>query len=187
MSDNATNAPIAPEDSTAVPTVTETTSAPKASQESIDDLLGVTVDDEQSAWDVFGTDTNMEQTGMEIDYGPIGIFLIARAGGANKRYTSAVEQVSRPYRRQIDTGQIEADVLIRLTREVFVKACLLGWESEKFGKGNIPGPDGKAFPYNVKNAELIMKQLPDLFDALREECAKGANYRALELEIDAKN
>lgn len=133
-----------------------------------------------SLYELFGTDANMEKKGIEIDYGKAGVFRIARAGGSNQRYNKVMEQLTKPYRRQIETGTIAADVQEKLLMQAFAKTVVLGWDGVKDREGN-------AIPFSYENCIKLFTDLPELFRDLMEQATKFHNFRHTELEEDVKN
>ena len=140
----------------------------------------------RSPYGVFKTDEHIESTGVRIDYGEFW-FLLARAGGANTRYTKLVTEKLRPHRRAIQTETLPDALGRKLMLECFIGGCLLGWGSLTYGEGSIAGPTGEAIPFTHENALRVLTDLPDLFDALRVEADNQSNFRKGSLETDAGN
>lgn len=134
----------------------------------------------KSIYDAFGTDTNLEQNGIEVDYGDYGTFTIARSGGANQKYTRLLEAKSRPYRRQIAAGNIDIELMNGIIQQVMARTIVLGWD-------NVYDRDGKKIKFTTDACIKLFKDLPDLYEFLRDESQMLANYLILELEEDAKN
>lgn len=138
-----------------------------------------------SIYGQYKTDSVKETEGVDVtfpsnDDGSVPTFRIARMGKANKKYTKAVERVSRPYRRQIDNKSISEELSEKLMLEVFVDTVLLGWS-------NIQDEEGKTIAYNRENAIKVMTDLPDLYAELSDEASKAARFRDEQQESEAKN
>ena len=69
-----------------------------------------------SLYSQFGTDKTVEKEGVFLQYGttkdgkPIQI-KICRAGGANTAYNRAMEAKTKPYRRQLQNGTLDMEVM----------------------------------------------------------------------------
>jgi hypothetical protein len=133
----------------------------------------------------FKTNANLEIDGIWIEYGindkgkPIRI-KIARAGGNNKAFTKAMERVTRPYRRAIQSGTLSNEVAEKLYREAFAETVVLGWE-------NVEGPNGVALMFTKDNAVQLFNDLPDLFVDLRDQASQAALFREEVMEADLGN
>lgn len=141
-----------------------------------------------SMYEQFKTSDNLEVKGIHLDYGGFRV-TIARAGGANKRFAKIADAKSKPYRRAIQTETLDADVSMRLLREVYAEAVVVNWEvkqEDKWVQG-IEGPDGKVLPFNRGNILKTFEALPDLFMDIQSQATKVGLYRETMLEEDSKN
>ena len=134
----------------------------------------------KSIYALFGTDSSMEQSGIWLEYGEFGRFLVARAGGSNSRFTKSMERLSRPHRRQIQNETLDESIANELLLKAFAESVILRWEG-------ITDSDGKDLPFTRDNVIKLFKDLPDLFIDIREQAAKAANFQAAEVEGDLKN
>ena len=77
------------------------------------------------------TDPNKEKDGVPLEYGlnskkePI-TFIVAREGGRNVQYQKVAEHIFKPFRRQIQHGQIDPEVLENLLAQAMFAAELWG-------------------------------------------------------------
>ena len=131
-------------------------------------------------YELFETDNTLETEGIWYTFDKDTKFLLARAGGANTRFTKVLEAKTRPYRRQIDNGTIDNDLGNQLLIEAFSEAVVLGWSG-------VTDKAGKEMKYSVANCVKLLTDLPDLFTELREEATRVANFRNEEIEADAGN
>jgi len=148
----------------------------------------------------FGTDKSLETEGAVCDLGEAGVYLLARAGGANSRFTAMVRKLTQPHRRQLIAGTLDADIANRLNREAFAKTCLIKWfkkgeplPRDPGSKGDpvlcehdVTGPDGNPLPYTVENAVKLLTDLPDLFDDLMAFSTSTATFQREEVEAEGK-
>lgn len=142
-----------------------------------------------SMYKQFRTDPKLESTGIVVDYGDFRV-TVARAGGTNRKFARAMEAKSRPYRRRIQTETLDNDLANRLLREVYAETLILKWEVRVDGKWatGIENPDGGTpLPFNPKNVEAVLVELPDLFADLQDQSTSMRLYRQDLLEDDAGN
>ena len=133
-----------------------------------------------SIYRMFKTDEQHEKNGIVLDYGQGGQIRIARAGGGNARYGKLLGDRMKPYRRQIENGTLDNQVAEKIMAEVYADAVVLGWE-------NVTGADGQPLPFSREACVQLLLDLPELFRDIQEQATKVANFRAAELEEDAKN
>ena len=140
-------------------------------------------------YDQFGTDKDMEKNGITIDYGDFRV-RIARAGGSNQKYARVVEQLTKPYRRAIQTETLSNDISMELLHRAYARAVILNWETkvdEEFQPG-IENPDGgELLTVTEENLVRIFQDLPDLFADIRSQAEKAGLFRKEIQEQDAGN
>lgn len=135
-------------------------------------------------YEKYRTDDSLEKDGILLDLGESGCFVVARAGGANRKYQELVRKLTQKHRRQILAGTLDASVADRITIEAFSKTIVLGWLQKGDRRGDfvcehdVTGPDGLPLPFNPQNAARIMTDLPDLFADIKECAENAAGYRA---------
>lgn len=132
-----------------------------------------------SIFEAFETDTDLEKKGITLDYGEFK-FLIARAGGANKRYQKRMEALTRPYRRAIQTETLSNDKADELIMQAFAETVVLGWEG-------VVDKEGKAIEFSYKACMELFKRLPDLFAEIRDQAGKWSLFKRDMQEADSKN
>lgn len=138
-----------------------------------------------SLYNQFGTDKKVEKEGVILQYGntddgkPIQI-KICRAGGANVAYNKAMETKTKPYRRQLQNGTLDIEVMTSILREVYADTVVIGWS-------NVEGADGKPMAFTRENVIKLFTDLPELFADVQEQATNLALFRAEINEQDAKN
>ena len=138
-----------------------------------------------SLYTQFETDREIEKTGIVLDYGfnskkqPIQI-RIARAGGANERYSKLLELRTKPYRRQIQNETLENAVAEKITKEVYAQTVVLGWTG-------VEDRDGNEMPFTQENCVKLFTDLPDLWSDVQSQSTRASLFRSEILEADAKN
>lgn len=133
----------------------------------------------------FKTDPKLEQEGVWFDYGPNSKgkpmrVLLARAGGANTDYNKMLEKVTKPYRKAISAGALDAATVNRLYLEVFIATVVKGLENFE---------DGQCQPLSCtpEDVKKLLDDLPDLYADWQEQANRLAAYRADLLEADVGN
>ena len=126
-------------------------------------------------YDMFATDTLREAEGFWHPVSDTIQFLMARAGGSNSNFAKSLEVRTRPHRRKIDNDDMDLDLANKIMIEVFAETVIKDWEG-------ITNEDGEPMPYTKENAVMLLTQLPDLFNELREVAVKQANFRSANLE-----
>ena len=138
-----------------------------------------TVEKPVSIFDVFETDADLEKQGFVLRFGEGIEIVIARSGGANKRFSRYHENLMRPYRTQVASGTLDEAVLRELLADSYSHSIVLGW------KGVI-GRDGNKMQFNKKNVEEVLLACPDLFDTIMTESQRMVNFQHAGMESDAK-
>jgi hypothetical protein len=112
-------------------------------------------------------------------------FKLARAGGANKKFTELQMAELRPYQRAIQ-GQAKnlspevQDVIMKAVRKSFVRTCVLEWK-------NINDKNDQPVPFSHEAAEKLFTQLPELYNELLSAAQSLATYQDEVIEADAGN
>ncbi len=141
---------------------------------------------------LFKTNAKAEREGVFFDYGPnedlvpkdggeapTMRFRLARAGGANLGYVKALERITRPFKKAIQTDNLSNDRAKALDRQAFIEACLLGWENITL--------ENEVLGFSKENAEKLFTALPELYDDLRSQAGNFALYRDEQREADLGN
>ncbi|MEE8551507.1 MAG: hypothetical protein V3T08_09680 [Gemmatimonadota bacterium] len=132
-----------------------------------------------SIYKLFATDHDLEQNGFSLEYGDAK-FIIARAGGANKKFQSCIERKLRPYRSAINSGTMDTKTAEKLLAESYAEAIILAWDG-------VTDEDGDELEFTKENVVKVLLDLPDLFADIQEQSQKVANYISTEAEEDAKS
>ena len=141
-----------------------------------------------SMYDTFGTDKDLEKTGIYLEYETFRI-KVARAGGGNKRYAKSLEAHTRPYRRALQTETLSNDRAMELLRLAYADSVVIDWEVKQ-GDDWVQGIEtesGDLLPFTRKNVLETFKKLPDLFTEVQEQAGRATLYRQMVLEEDAGN
>lgn len=133
----------------------------------------------------FTTSSDAEVNGIRVECaanadGTIPTFIIARMGGANKRYAAELTRASKPHMHAIRSNMLSEDVAKRISLEVFCKTVLLGWE-------NIKEENGSTIEFTHGNAAALMERLPNLHEMLVSVAQDAAAFKRSEIDAIAKN
>lgn len=140
----------------------------------------------------YKTNHDKEVSGVRVvkgmtDDGQEIAFILARSGKANKRYTRALERLTKPHKRAIELETLNSEVADKLFLQAFVEGCVLGWENVSLADvTGIPADVGNA-QFNAANAQMLFENLPDLYSELQSDASKAALFRDEALEATAKN
>jgi hypothetical protein len=150
---------------------------------------------------MFASDEAAEKQGIVLNYGGVK-FLIARAGGGNKRFAEVFKEKAKPFRYAIDHGQMSEEDSNRLMAEVYAETVVLGWETVVKGEDGktvldakkqpktvkkVEGKDGKMLDFTVENCTQLLVDLPELFRDIQGMAAKAENFRKEEEAADVGN
>ncbi len=133
-----------------------------------------------SLYSQFETDQSLEKDGVVIEYSGNIRFRIARSGGANQKYLKRLEAKTKPLRRLIQQDLLKNEEVEPILLDVFCETVILGWEG-------VTDRNGNPLEFTVENAKKLFKDLPELFNDLREQSQKSALFRKHMQEGEAKN
>ena len=133
-----------------------------------------------STYETFKTSVKLETEGIILDYGPAGKYIVARAGGANKKFVKRISKLTTPHRKAIQANRLDDETGEAILMNAFVDTCLFDWEG-------VTGPDGEPLPFNRENAMKLFTDLPDLWRELREDAQNASLYRDEVQEADSGN
>ena len=136
-------------------------------------------------YDTYGTDAELEVSGIWLDYGLNDKkknirFRVARAGGANSRFNKMIEVSTRPYRTQIQDDNLPSEISDPIVLEAFASTVILGWEG-------VTDKKGKDLEFTKENVIKLFTDLPDLWTDVRTQAAKMSNYLAAQTKADLGN
>ncbi len=129
-------------------------------------------------YDKFETSPDLEKEGIEVSYGD-SIFMLARAGGANKRFATRFQQLTKPFKREMDLDIFDEKKGQELLAQAFAETVVLGWQAVRDKEGNV-------MEFSVENCVKLLVDLPPLFADLRNMAADFTNYLAVERVEEGK-
>lgn len=139
----------------------------------------------------FKTSTNHETQGVWLEE-PMFRVRVRRAGGSNTAYTQRGEKAFRPYRRAIANNSLDAKLMDRILREIYVDSVIVGWSVRDTVDGDwqdnkMHGIDGAVVEYNRENAMAVLEAVPELWSAIRDQSSNITLFSGEEVVDDAKN
>lgn len=129
-------------------------------------------------YELFGTSEQLENNGIEINYGSFSIS-IARAGGHNRAFQNRLAELTRQHKRAIANGRLGEEEARKIMLQAFA-SVVVGWEG-------VTDREGNPMPFNQQNVIKLLADLPDLFEDLKEQATDASLFRQEQLEQEAKN
>ena len=137
---------------------------------------------------MFETVPSLEQKGVVLEYAEGVEMVIARAGGANKKFSRTLSRLSKPHRRAIQTEILDERIGNRLMMEAYAEAVVMSWKG--FTKDIITKNDKdgeEALEFSKENIIAVFEALPELFADVSKMSQNITMYRAETLEGDSGN
>ncbi len=125
---------------------------------------------------LFTTDRNLETEGIYLEYAGAR-FLVARAGGSNKKFTTIAQKRLAPFTEAMRRGVVDEETSVKVLAEIYADSVVLDWENVTDKKDNL-------LSYNRENVIKVLTELPELFDVIRVESENVKNFRPLVSEED---
>lgn len=117
---------------------------------------------------LFETDKNLEETGVDFQFGD-SIFKCKRAGGSNRKFDKTFEERTRAFSTKMQMAALSEEQSDAILMDVYFDAVLLGWS-------NVTDRDGNDLAFTKENFIKVMQDLPDLWKALRQAAANMDNF-----------
>lgn len=136
------------------------------------------------------TNPELEKSGVWMDYGDYRV-LIARAGGANRKYLNELQMATKPLKRALETNSVPAERQKEIMTKVFAKTIVMGWQVFDEDKGEfvdgIEQPDGKIGKFSVKLVEQTLTNLPSVLEKIQRDAMDMELYLTSLRDEDTKN
>ncbi len=139
--------------------------------------------EELSIYEMYETDLTKEVEGFWYPVNKKISVLMARAGGANLKFSEEMELKTRPHRKRggaFDGDNVDVELATELMRETFAETIILDWKG-------ITDKTGKKVAYSPAAAKKLLKDLNDLYLELRDAAGAASNYRIEEIQDDVGN
>lgn len=138
-----------------------------------------------SLYNLFDVNKELETDGFLLDLvDPDGdvhyVFKIARAGGANRKFTKRLQQLLKPHQYAFDRGTMDPETQDKIFVRAISEHIVLGWE-------NINDPSGEPIPYSVDACANLLESLPELREMIYTEANNISNFIDQERVQSAKN
>lgn len=138
----------------------------------------------------YSTDKTKEVNGVELecDAAPGVFFTIRRQGGNNKLWAKTLEEVTKPFRRQMELKTIKNEKAEELMREAFAKAVVVGWRGvSQFDISGDPSHKEIEWSFSVANCLALFVEMPDIYEELQKKSTDIDNFRNAALEVESGN
>lgn len=140
-----------------------------------------------SLYDLFDVNEELETKGFILQLieataeGEISVsFVLARAGGANKKYTKRVQQLLKPHQHAFDRGKLSPAVQDKIFIRALSEHVVLGWEG-------IFSREGEPREFSVENCVDLLTDIPELFSTIHKEANDISNFIDVERVESSKN
>lgn len=142
-------------------------------------------------YELYNTEKNLEKDGVWYEPHPNFRVKLARAGGANQKYQSIMEQLSKPHRRAIASDACPPETVNKILKTAFSKTIIRGWQVKVDGEfvDGIADPEdvNNVLPATSENAMIVLEKYHDLFLDLKDMAEGASAFIKLEQEEDSKN
>ncbi len=125
---------------------------------------------EESIFDLFETDESIETMGVLVRYGKKIRILVARAGGANRKFDKLIKDLAKPHRKAINANTVDSSIMEEIMQIAYSKTVVLGWEGVQLERG------GPLVEFSVENCKTLFKKIPALWIDLRDFAANYTNF-----------
>lgn len=118
---------------------------------------------------MFKTNKEMENEGVDLDFGNGIKFRVRRYHENNPKMKAARAKYYKPYARLIEMDKLPQDKDREIIIKLFVSTSLIGWEGVEI--------DGELAEFTPDNAIRLFKELPDLFDTVSQYAINSENFK----------
>jgi hypothetical protein len=119
----------------------------------------------------FKADKNLELQGVRMEVAPGVAFFVRRFGGANAvNVSKALAKFHKPHAKKLELGNVPAEFAAKIDAQVFVEACVTGWEG-------VSDSEGKELTYSFEACVDMLVEMPDLFNALFKHASMFETYK----------
>jgi hypothetical protein len=126
------------------------------------------------------TNKSKESTGITIDLPTGEKFVVKRLGGSNYAYGKKLQELSKPFRREIAGESLSPSIAEGFLVDSFCETSLVSWD-------NVTDENEQPLAFNDTNAKKLFRDCPDLFAEVTKQAADFKNYLDISREGDQKN
>ena len=126
----------------------------------------------------FKTNRELETKGVILQIGDSD-FHVRRAGGGNRAYSTTFAEKTKPFQRQISLGTLPDEKALDIMLETYWDSVMLGWS-------NVTDEEGNVLEYTKENFKKVMTDLPELWNALRDEAGEARNFQDEQAKTDGE-
>ncbi len=137
-----------------------------------------------SIFKAYETSKTLEENGAELvlveaenEDGTFPTLMVATAGTA---YLKAFDRLKQAHRKEFQNQTLPDEKLVELSAKAAVDKLVRGWK-------NFRGRDGEPLTFSPQVAVALLCELPVILNRVTDFAADYRNYRAANLETEAKN
>lgn len=127
-----------------------------------------------SLYEMFETAEDIETQGflLEVQDGELVIsFRIARAGGRNKKFATALQAAMKPHEMAAQRGGVDEKIAEAMLTKCISKHIVLDWD-------NVTDRNSETVEYSPEACYNLLTDLPDLRDLIWKEANAVSNFQA---------
>lgn len=139
------------------------------------------------------TSDKLEVEGVQMELGNCRLTL-ARAGGANQRYSAAMVAAHKKHGRAAELDVMPDEMGRRIIYTIWAETVVKLWETDVAPEGaepewkeGIDDGNGGLLPFTVDNAVAFFLEVPDFFLEVKKTAENAQFYRQQLLDDAVKN
>lgn len=119
----------------------------------------------------YKADASLEKDGVRMEVAPGVAFYVRRFGGSNgSKISQALAKYHKPHAKKLELGTLPEEIGKKIDAQVFVDACVAGWEG-------VTDADGNAIEFSFDACVSMFVEMPELFNALFTQASKFETYK----------
>lgn len=137
---------------------------------------------------MYRTSKTLEETGVVLEYGDGVEVMVARAGGANRKYAKVLSRLTRPHRAAIQNEVLDETLGQEIMYQTYAQAVVKGWKG--ITKDILTNNDEDAeveLECTEENIIAVFKALPDLYEDIKKMSDSIAMFREETNSADSGN
>ena len=113
---------------------------------------------------------------LELEDGDAKIcFELARAGAENKKFSTKLTALMKPYKYAVQKGTMKDEQAEHILCQALAETVILDWSG-------VTDREGKLLDYSAEAAANLLKELPNLRQMIQDEASEISNFLAADRE-----
>ena len=134
-----------------------------------------------AGFDDYIRNENLEtEEGKWVEFGPDVGIKILRAGGSNEKFARTFTRVTRPVKRQMESGKLSYKENLRLHAKIYAESIVIDW------RGIRDKDTGEEIPFSKQNVEEFLIAMPEVFTVIREYAEDMETFRTQQIEEEVQ-